>query len=223
MQHIFCNIFHRSPVFQSYNPTRFQVLKFHTLLKEKNYSEFKFDTKKEFFGTYAWFDLRNFTPYVLSNGSDNVLNLLVEYYSIVELLADKFNGRIAASLGDGIGVVFEGSASSRRAFDMVLEFRSELAERNLPLKFGVGLHTGRIVTGKNNKLKSVNSFYTGKAIIKTYRISGLLGSLKKEIVITQEVFDRLDNSRRKILEFLGTQELKGFEKKVNLFYSGSFS
>jgi len=173
---------------------------------------------EEFEATYAWFDLRNFTEFALKTDKKTLLDLLVNYYYLIEKSALFFNGRVVARLGDGTGVLFEGKNSARKGFDMAKYFLKNLSRTGVNLRVGISIDRGKVVRGKNLPLKTIKELYIGPTVIKTYRIGSLATKMEESVLLTKSVYINLDEERKKELKFLKVAALKGFSKKVYLYH-----
>ncbi len=174
---------------------------------------------KGFIAAYAWFDLRNFTEFVVCQKANQTARLLNIYYLTLEKHALAFGGKIINDLGDGVGVLFRGRDNANRAFNMAKSFMNSFQNNNnFPLSLGVGIDAGKVFSAKNSKLKMIGNFHTGPTIIKAFRVSSLLSKLKENVLVTQNIYSQLNKNQKKELKRFNSKKLKGFSKKTNLYY-----
>lgn len=170
---------------------------------------------RKYTATYTWFDLRNFTEFVEKSSPDQIVALLNQHYSLIEKTGQKFKGQIIDYLGDGVGVLFKGESQTRRALDTALIcLKTKLVNK---IRVGVGMEKGEIIQGKSKNIKITPVFYTGPAIIKTFRLGVLASQLKKPIIISHRFYAGLGEKEKKNFKFLKSVQLKGFKQKDKLY------
>ncbi len=112
-----------------------------------------------------WFsDLRNFTHLSETLSSDQVLDMLNEYFEFVSAAVTARGGEILRFIGDAMLIVFpiggkvSKRAACRAAIESAIDARTTLASinhyrrrQNLPaIEFGVGLNVGDVVYGNGS-------------------------------------------------------------------------
>lgn len=157
----------------------------------------------------------------------------VAYHSFMSRCFYDIDGPIVESIGEiyqyaGDEVIIswkEGAAFRRNnCIECFFRIKSELQKLNgyYMSEFGVvpefraGVHTGMVVTGEIGDSKREIVFH-GDVLNTASRIQGVSKELKKDIVISKDVADKLENKDAIELEQLGEFQLKGKSVETLLY------
>ena len=176
-----------------------------------------------------WFsDLRDSTPLSAQLGERSFLELLNEYYETTAGAVLEHGGEVLRFIGDASLAVFpiaDGAESRRavcaRAIDAARAARTRGLAANerrsgagLPnFSFGVGLHLGRVLYGNIGTAERLEFSVIGSAANETARIEALCKETRRDVVLSRNVVDELDEH----CPSLGSFELRGVARPVEVF------
>jgi len=162
-------------------------------------------------------DIRNFTPLSETMDAVGVVEFLNNYFRFVTPAITAHNGVINKFIGDAIMAVYTPLlGSGHYASDAVraaLEMRAALAEFNasgkapVPVKFGIGIHSGRLVAGNIGTLSRQEYTFIGDTVNTASRIEGITKGSGYSLLVSQAVMDQLVEPQG--FDFLGEKPLKG--------------
>lgn len=175
-----------------------------------------------------WFsDLRGFTRLSNQIESEELIQLLNEYFDKIATVIAQYEGEILKFIGDAVLVVFPVTKSSTSkdvchyALQAAKKASSELeilnhshSKQQLPLlTHSVGLHIGVVQYGNIGALNRLDFTVIGQSVNLASRIEGLCGKLGKQ-TLTSEPFA---NYMKEKLTFIGEYKLEGFTKNQKIF------
>jgi adenylate cyclase len=145
--------------------------------------------------------------------------VLNDYFSRMSSIIREHHGHVSRIMGDGLMALFgalEGNTwqtadAARAALAMRAElqaFNRDLTARGLPpLAFGVGVHRGEVLTAVLGSREMMEFTVMGDVVNIAARVEGLTRHHQVDILVTDEVRDRLDE--RFILRELPAVSVKG--------------
>ena len=167
-----------------------------------------------------WFsDLRNFTHLTETLATEQVLELLNEYFELVAAAVTARGGEILRFIGDAMLIVFpiDDNMCQQTACNAAIEAAID-AQRTLlslnhrrgkhaqpPIEFGVGLNIGEVVYGNVGSPDRLDFTVMGPAVNRTARLESLTRELGCNILFSQKFAELVDTPS----EFLGQHEMKG--------------
>lgn len=171
-------------------------------------------------------DIRNFTVLTEKNSPEEVIKVLNIYFSKWEYFAKKYNGTIDKFIGDAVMIAFEGENSCNNSVncskEMLLDLKDlkqEFFERELPTieNIGVGIDYGTVIAGDIGSKNRVNYTFIGDTVNISSRLESLCKPLKKSLIISESVYNNLEDKNDFILNETDTF-LKGKEFPIKTFY-----
>lgn len=189
----------------------------------KNHDELSGARKKV---CIMFLDIRQFTPFVEQHQPEEVVAYLNTLFGFMINIIDAHQGVINQFLGDGFMATFGAPVSignsSQHATDASLEIidkiDSEFNKGNIPkTRIGIGLHYDEAVTG--NIGSSIRKQYsiTGSVVIMASRIEQLNKKYNTSLLISEGVYNQLNNVTQTTFLGIGTSKIKGNEKLVSLY------
>jgi len=193
------------------------------------------DTKKIILGgqdihaTVLFSDIRNFTAMSEKMTPEEVVNFLNEYFSFVVEPVSQNHGVINKFIGDAVMAIYSPHlGSDRHAEDSIksaIGMRQKLAEFNAQKKvpqdvrFGIGIHTGILVAGNIGTKDRLEYTVVGDTVNVASRIESETKTFKNDILISEDVFEALDESFKATIKFEKCQpvSVKGKEKPLMLY------
>jgi class 3 adenylate cyclase len=170
-------------------------------------------------------DIRGFTTFAESRKPEDIIKYQNDVFGFMIDSVYKHNGIINQFLGDGFMATFGAPVSSgndsENAFLAAREIIQRVNEKSkkgeIPrTRIGIGLHTGKVVVGNVGTNVRKQYSITGNAVIIAARIEQLNKEYGSQLLVSEEVLQRLDSSTEKY-ESLGEVELKGRGKPVKLY------
>jgi adenylate cyclase len=162
-------------------------------------------------------DIRDFTPFMENKEPFEVIQYQNDVFAFMIDIVSKHHGIINQFLGDGFMATFGAPVSSgndtQNAVNASIEIVETLKQKcdsgELPqTKVGIGLHTGKIVTGNVGTAERKQYSVTGNTVILASRIEQLNKKFQSEILVSREVMEKVDKNDLNP-ENLGAMVLKG--------------
>ena len=169
-------------------------------------------------------DIRDFTPMVEKLSPEEIIAYQNNVFGFMIDIVQKHKGNLNQLLGDGFLAVFGAPESHgndcQNAFDAAKEILSEIKERNearvIPkTKIGIGLHAGYVVTGNVGNEARKQYSVTGNPVIIASRVEQLNKTYKSQLIITEEVYNKLEKPIQLTQPFLEV-EVKGRTNPVKI-------
>ena len=167
-----------------------------------------------------WFsDLRNFTHLTETLTTEQVLELLNQYFELVAAAVTARGGEILRFIGDAMLIVFpiDDNMCQQTACNAAIEAAID-AQRTLlnlnhrrhkhdqpPIEFGVGLNIGEVVYGNVGAPDRLDFTVMGPVVNRTARLESLTKELGCNILFSQNFAELIETPS----EFLGQHEMKG--------------
>jgi len=171
----------------------------------------------------VWFcDLRDSTPLAESMSREAFLKLLNDYFECVLGPVEARGGEILRFIGDAALAIFPigndpAAVACARALDAATESVARMkklnAGREVPLRFGIGLHLGLVLYGNIGTPTRIEFTVIGAAANEAARIEGLCKTLKVDVCVSDNVARHLPGRLRS----LGRHRLRGVGEPVEIF------
>lgn len=175
---------------------------------------------------YMFLDMKSSTTIAENLGHVRYFEMLREYYFDLSDPIIKYSGEIYQYVGDEIIVSWKlkNGLYDNNCIQCFFEMKAAIKKqtRKYNEKFGVlpefkaGLHLGKVTTGEIGVIKK-EIIFTGDVLNTTSRIQGLCNTYKVDILISDDLRKKLTLSSQYKIETLGETELRGRDKKIELF------
>lgn len=174
------------------------------------------------FACVMFLDIRGFTPFVESKQPEEIIKFQNEIFGFMIDTIIEHKGIINQFLGDGymatFGVPFSSGNDCENAVNTSLQILDKLKHKidnkELPdTRIGIGLHAGEIVAGNVGTEKRRQYSVSGNPVIIAARIEELNKNYNSQILISEEVLERLEKSKYNF-ETIGPVKIKGREEPV---------
>jgi adenylate cyclase len=167
-----------------------------------------------------WFsDLRNFTHLTETLPTEQILEMLNEYFEFVSAAVTARGGEILRFIGDAMLIVFPiddnmcNRAACNAAIDAAIDAQSTLETLNHrrrrhgrpAIEFGVGLNIGEVIYGNVGAPDRLDFTVMGPAVNRTARLESLTKELGCNILFSHKFSELIEIPS----EFLGQHEMKG--------------
>lgn len=170
-------------------------------------------------------DIRNFSSFVELKDPQEVNDFQNSLFCPLIEIINKHKGVVNQILGDGFmatfGVPIEDqnhiSQSVSAGLEMLEKMESLISQKIIPpTKVGIGVHTGKVVTGNiGNEIRKQYSV-SGTTVVIAARLEQLNKQLNTRFLISQNVYNVVKDEGCNFSIFKGIQ-LKGFEKPVSVY------
>lgn len=179
------------------------------------------DFSEEFMSVF-FLDIRNFTA--LSEGMNPA-----ETFRFINAFLERFGpvireqgGFIDKYLGDGFMALFPGYPD--RALDAALamrplleEFNRSLGEGVPPIRYGIGINSGRLMVGTIGENRRMDSTVISDTVNTASRLEQLTKTHGVDVLISDSTVRALDRPDRYPLEKIGDERIKGRIGTVGVF------
>ncbi len=173
-------------------------------------------------------DIRQFAPFVEQHQPEEVVAYLNTLFGFMINIVQTHHGVINQFLGDGFMATFGAPVSIGNSSQHATEASQEIIDQmskeynkgNIPkTRIGIGLHYDEAVTGNIGSSARKQYSITGKVVIMASRIEQLNKKYDTSLLISEEVYNQLNNATQDAFTLLGSSKIKGSEKMVSLYKS----
>ncbi|WP_419660116.1 adenylate cyclase with HAMP linker domain [Desulfosarcina variabilis str. Montpellier] len=172
--------------------------------------------------TIFFADIRGFTAYAENRNPKTVVAMLNTYFEIATRAILDYGGYVDKFIGDCVLGVFgvpvlrkdHVERAVRAAMDLVQQLQQNGRHDNpLLSSVGIGIHTGRIVSGNLGSQSKMEYTVIGDTVNLASRLSGLAGP--GEVLVTDTVYQALGNMI--VAAPAGTRNIKGKTAPVKTY------
>ena len=146
-------------------------------------------------------DIRDFTAFAEKLEPSEIIQYQNDVFGFMIDVISKYDGIINQFLGDGFMATFGAPVSSEHdsqhavnaSFEIINLLREKCESGEIPeTKVGIGLHAGNIVTGNVGTAERKQYSITGNTVILASRIEQLNKQFESQLLISEEVFKRVN-------------------------------
>jgi class 3 adenylate cyclase len=169
-------------------------------------------------------DIRDFTPMAENLSPEELIAFQNKVFGFMLDIIQKYHGNVNQLLGDGFMATFGAPVSHdndcQNAFFAAQKIIQELDEQNNSgaietTKIGIGLHAGYVVTGNVGNDARKQYSVTGNPVITASRVEQLNKKHNSRLIITEEVYKKLNKSLNIKANFID-EAVKGRVKKIRI-------
>jgi class 3 adenylate cyclase len=172
--------------------------------------------------TILYCDVRGFTSLSEKLNPSQLVAFINRLLERINPLVSGRQGVIDKFLGDGVLCIFEGADSAERAVacgvEMLAAVKSLNAEKDRPtdqaVQIGIGLHTGPVILGTIGSSDRMDSTVLGLTVNLAKRLEEATKPLGVDMLISEEVANRLPNGHAHRFRKLGEISVKGSSAPV---------
>ncbi len=174
--------------------------------------------------TILFCDIRGFTALSERLTPSQLVAFVNRLYERITRVVDERQGVIDKFLGDAVLCIFEGADSAERAVacgvNMLAVVESFNTEADRPtdqaVQISIGLHTGPVILGTIGTCDRMDSTVLGLAVNIAKRLEGVTRSLGVDMLITNQVAEKLPKGHGHQLRKLSEASLKGCSAPVGI-------
>jgi adenylate cyclase len=177
--------------------------------------------------TVFFSDIRGFTNFSESRTPEEVVEMLNEYFGIMVRIIQQNHGIVDKFIGDAIMAVWGApKGSGRDPFNTVkacLEMRKGLEELNRkriakgtpPIMIGMGVHTGRAISGTIGSDERMEYTVIGDAVNMASRIESSTKAFGVDLLVSESTAHLIEGEFA--LDLAGSAEVKGKAQPLKLY------
>ncbi len=182
------------------------------------------DLQSRCFVCVMFLDIRNFTATAEKLSPEELIAYQNEMFGFMIDAVQEHHGNINQLLGDGFMATFGAPVSHgndcENAYQASLQILEELKVRGeagiIPkIKIGIGLHAGFVVTGNVGNESRKQYSVTGNPVILASRLEQMNKTYKTQLVLSEEVHERLAPNSQPSASFRSVQ-VKGRTEPINI-------
>ena len=175
-------------------------------------------------------DIRDFTSLSEKLHPHQVVHLLNLYFTEMLDVTVQFSITIDKFIGDGVLAYVDQESSTQsednskavsasiEMLNRVEKLNQTLPSQGLPtIKIGVGIYRGPVVLGVIGAAAKLQHTIIGDAVNRAARMESLCKELLSPIVISDSVWDSLDQEQKQLFRDLGKRPIKGLSESLNVF------
>jgi two-component system, sensor histidine kinase ChiS len=202
---------------------RFVPKEFLRFLNKESITDVKLGDQVQQEMTVLFADIRSFTSLSEGMSPQENFNFINEYLSIVTPEIHSHNGFIDKYIGDAVMALFPESPNdavlSAIAMQMKVALYNESRQQRgeVPIKIGIGLHTGSLMLGTIGDAQRMEGTVIADAVNLASRLEGLTKQYGTAIAISEQVLFQLDDMEQYGYRFLDRVKVKGKKEAVAVF------
>ena len=180
--------------------------------------------------TVLFCDIRSFTAMSEKMQAEEVVSLLNRYFTVLGKCIAKHNGIINKYIGDAIMAMFgapiKSETHAQDAYLAALDMRHSLAALNeelcaegkSPLRFGIGIHTGKVFAGTIGASDRMEYTIIGDTVNTASRMESLCKTYKTDILLSEATVLQLGkNLQESKVNFFDEASIRGKEDKIRVY------
>jgi len=169
-------------------------------------------------------DIRGFTNLAERLSPSQLIAFVNQLFERITSIVNGWRGVIDKFLGDAVLCIFEEPDSAERAMgcglDMLSVVKSFNTEKDLPtdhtVKIGIGIHTGPVILGTIGSSDRMDSTVLGLTVNLAKRLEELTRPLGVDMLISDQVANRLPTGDNYRLRRLGEVSVRGCSAPVSI-------
>ncbi len=176
-------------------------------------------------------DIRSFTTLSEAMNPAEVVDFLNAYFNEMIDVVYQHNGTLDKIVGDEIMVLFGTPVFSDNYCDQAVLTALEMVDkldafndlRNLqgrePVRIGIGIHEGEVVYGSIGSQRRMDFTAIGDPVNTASRLERLTRKLESDIILSQNVYDRLSKKTLRQLEItdFGPASMRGKAERFRIY------
>jgi class 3 adenylate cyclase/HAMP domain-containing protein len=202
---------------------RFVPVEFLNYLSKENIMQVQLGDQVQKDMAVLFSDIRSFSTLSESMTPKQTFDFLNSYLRHVGPIIRKHTGFVDKYLGDGVMALFPKSADD--AVQAAIEVRRELIAYNqdrlsqglIEINTGIGIHLGTLMLGTIGEEKRMQGTVISDAVNLASRLESLTKDFGVSLLISKEIFNKLEAPEKYKYRFLGNTNVKGKTESVAVF------
>ncbi|MDX2245265.1 MAG: ATP-binding protein [Bacteroidia bacterium] len=172
--------------------------------------------------TVFFSDIRDYTSLSETMTPEDNFRFVNAYAGRMGPIIQRHRGFVNQYLGDGIMAIFQtpdeavqASVEMQKALSLYNKERVE--QGRLPIRVGMGLHTGPLVMGIIGDESRIDAATISDTVNTASRTEGLTKFYKVNLLVSEATFQKLKNPEKYNYRFLGKVQVKGKKQTVGFY------
>jgi two-component system sensor histidine kinase ChiS len=209
--------------FQKFNP--FVPQAFLDILKKDSVNQLRLGDHVMQEMTIFFSDIRQFTSLMEDLTPEESFKFIYSSLARIVPVISANGGFVDKYIGDAIMALYPQHDSADMAVRSAIEIQKTLVEYNQhraklnyrPLSIGIGIHTGTLMMGVVGVEDRMQNTVISDAVNQASRLEGMCKAYNVSIVISLEIFQKLENPGSYMYRFLGKSKVKGRDEPVTVY------
>ncbi len=211
---------HLNIAYLSKSYARFLPLDFLKHLKHDSVIDIVSGDHAKHYMTVLFLDIRNFTSLSEQMDSTNVFYNLNYHFKQIAPIIREHNGFIDKFLGDGFFALFAGDEHAKNSLDAAIEILKKMNGTVSPfgdIKIGIGINSGELILGVLGEPHRLESTVISDVVNVAARVETLCKNLDKELLITDAVYQQLEQTDNYTVQYLKHVHLRGRIQNTTIY------
>jgi adenylate cyclase len=170
-------------------------------------------------------DIRDFSSYAHTHSPAEILEFQNKVFEPIIDIIEKNHGVVNQILGDGIMACFGAPARNpnhvRNAYNAAIAILKRLKTMNEEkaidnVRFGIGIHTGPVITGNIGNENRKQYSITGTPVIIAFRLEQLNKTFNSQLIISRDIYQQL-YAVSEVIQHIGEVSIKGLDNKIDIY------
>ena len=178
--------------------------------------------------TCMFIDIRGFTHLSEKFASSIILDVLNQFFTVVQEVIGPHRGVIDKFLGDGVLVTWgtagvsqnfvpEAILSAREILDQTINLSESLVANGLPeLTIGVGIHCGAALVGNVGSSQRMDFTAIGRTVNIASRLENLCKTYDAQAIVSKTVLDLMPESERILWQVVEEVKVRGVDEPLTI-------
>jgi two-component system sensor histidine kinase ChiS len=175
--------------------------------------------------TVFFSDIRQFTTLLEALTPEESFKFINSYLARIVPIITKNGGFVDKYIGDAIMAIFPRTNGTDMAVLSAIEIQKTLVEYNIhrakmnyrPLSIGIGIHIGTLMMGVVGVEDRMQNTVISDAVNHASRLEGMCKAYNVSIVVSEQIFKKLEEPGSYMYRFLGKVRVKGKVEPVSVF------
>lgn len=203
--------------------SRFVPREFLEHLKKKDVTDIQLGDQIQAEMTVLFCDIRSFTSMSEKMTPQENFDFLNDYLGRMSPIIRECGGFVDKFIGDAVMALFPASPGGAieaavRMQRAVKDYNAEPARAgNEPLRIGIGIHCGMLTLGTIGERNRMEGTVISDAVNLASRLQDLTKRLRSSIILSEAVYERLEDGSQNGLRYLGAVRVKGKSRRTQIY------
>jgi two-component system sensor histidine kinase ChiS len=195
------------------------------LLKKETVMDLKLGDHHKQDMTIFFSDIRRFTDLFESLSPEEGFKFINSYLTRIVPVIEEYGGFVDKYIGDAIMALFPQKDGPDKAVQSAIEIQKKLVEYNnqrkkydyRPISMGIGIHTGKVMLGVVGVYTRMQNTVFSDSVNLASRVETLTKAFNISVAISEQTFQKLEDSGSYKYRFLGKVRVKGKRDTTSVF------
>jgi two-component system sensor histidine kinase ChiS len=175
--------------------------------------------------TIFFSDIRDFTSLLEKLTPEQSFKFINSYLTRIVPVIEAYGGFVDKYIGDAIMALFPQKDGPDKAVQSAIEIQKKLVEYNdqrkkynyRPISMGIGIHTGKVMLGVVGVYTRMQNTVFSDSVNLASRVETLTKAFNISVAISEQTFQKLEDSGSYKYRFLGKVRVKGKRDATSVF------